>query len=218
MSLQLHLHERKLFPISTSAKIIPCVLCAPCVWRPGRRNANRESGRNIGSTSRPDFASPSAIRPDAIRTRTPTSCASWLRPDCVWCSSITSWLPLIYDSSVPTASGPPLLRSDCVGSTTLPFLLLRVLRYCVLTASDLWLSRPDAGSFSANVRASLIFRSRVLMFSHPADLVRIPRFASLPSWRLLTSSWSYTLYMPRPDPIVTLSDAAFSSGRIVYLV
>ena len=43
-----------------------------------------------------------------------------VRPDCGWCSSITSWLPLIYDSCVPTASGPALLRSDCVGSMTRP--------------------------------------------------------------------------------------------------
>ena len=43
-----------------------------------------------------------------------------VRPDCVWCSCITSGLPLIYNSSVPTASGPPLLRSDCVGSMTFP--------------------------------------------------------------------------------------------------
>jgi len=40
-----------------------------------RRNANRESGRKVGSTLRPDFALLGAIRPDAIRTRTPTSCA-----------------------------------------------------------------------------------------------------------------------------------------------
>ena len=62
-----------------SAKIIPCVLCVLWVWRTWRPNANRESGHDVDPTLRPDFALLSAVRPDAIPTRTPTSCASWLR-------------------------------------------------------------------------------------------------------------------------------------------
>jgi len=96
----------------TSAKIIPCFLCAPCVWHPGGRNANRQSGCNVGSTSRPDFASPSAIRPDAIRTRTPTSCASWLR------------LVLLYYLRTPPDL--QLFRSYCVGSSAIAFWLRRI--------------------------------------------------------------------------------------------
>jgi len=121
-----------------------------------------------------------------------------VRPDHVWCSSITSRRPLIYDSSVPTASGPPLLRSDCVGSMTLPpgcrFLLSERPGFAYLQ-----ISRPN-------------------IFTPCRPGFRIPRSASLPSWRLLTSAWFYVLYMQRPDPIVTLSDAMFSSTHIVYLV
>jgi len=91
----------------TSAKIIPCVLCAPCVRRQGRRNANLESGRNVGSTLRPDFASLSAIRPDAIQTWTPTSCASLLR------------LVLLYYLLTPPDLR--LFRSYCVGSSAIAF-------------------------------------------------------------------------------------------------
>ena len=123
----------------SSAKIIPCVLCAPCVWRLGRRNANRESGRNVGPTSRANFASPSAICPDAIRTQTPTSCASWLR--------------LVLRYSVLAMPDLMVSRPDTAGSNTLQvpwhrFLLTEHQGFVYLPTSrpDLFCSclpRPD---------------------------------------------------------------------------
>ena len=36
----------------SSAKVLPFILCVLCIWCTGRRNANRESGRNYPTTPR----------------------------------------------------------------------------------------------------------------------------------------------------------------------
>jgi len=115
--------------LQPSGKIIPCVPCVPCFWRTWRRAANRESGRNVGSTLRPDFALLGTIRPDAIRTRTSTSCASWLR------------LVLRYSVRTPPHPGPS--RPDAASSRTLPSWRRLIYNSPALTTSDLRLSRPD---------------------------------------------------------------------------
>jgi len=132
-------------------------------------------------------------------------CVTWHRPS--WCNQDTD----PYVLCVLTASGAALLRpGDSRFKGLLPWRRL-IQGSPALTPPDLILSRPDASSFSLNVRASCIFPPLVPIFSAPASLVRITWSCFLHSWRLATFSWSYPLFMPRPDPIVTLSDVALCS-------
>jgi len=91
---------------SSSAKIIPCVLCVLCVWRTRRLKANRESGRDVDPTLHSDFELLSALRSDAIPTQTPTSCVSWLR--------------LVHCLCVLTSPDLGLFSADTFGTRTLP--------------------------------------------------------------------------------------------------
>jgi len=138
------------------------VPCVQCVWRTWRRNANRESGRDVGSTLCPDLALLGAIRPDAIRTRTPTFSASWLRLVLYYSVLTSPELRLSRPDDVYLR----LSRPDDVWSKTLVptwrFLLTKRQGFVDLTTSPpncfcSWLPRPDPTILISPFVTSVLF-------------------------------------------------------------